>query len=107
MSRPGDWNCRSCQHLNFSWRDTCQRCNDTRYGESYGSMGYTGPALLPGDWYCSARNCGVHNFASRMICFKCGALRNDSGTGYGSVVPCSMDLIGRSGWKSGDWICTR
>ncbi|GMP57087.1 hypothetical protein CsSME_00046398 [Camellia sinensis var. sinensis] len=26
MSRPGDWNCRSCHHLNFQRRDSCHRC---------------------------------------------------------------------------------
>ncbi|GER26351.1 Ran-binding zinc finger protein [Striga asiatica] len=30
MNRPGDWNCRSCQHLNFQRRDSCQRCGDPR-----------------------------------------------------------------------------
>ncbi|KAG6606788.1 hypothetical protein SDJN03_00130, partial [Cucurbita argyrosperma subsp. sororia] len=32
MSRPGDWNCRSCQHLNFQRRDMCQRCGDPKSG---------------------------------------------------------------------------
>ncbi|KAJ7514586.1 hypothetical protein O6H91_23G052000 [Diphasiastrum complanatum] len=30
--KPGDWNCPTCQHLNFSRRDTCQRCGDPRPG---------------------------------------------------------------------------
>ncbi|CAI9284267.1 uncharacterized protein LOC111908036 [Lactuca sativa] len=39
MSRPGDWNCRSCQHLNFQRRDSCQRCGDSKHG---GGGGYVG-----------------------------------------------------------------
>ncbi|CAI9289374.1 unnamed protein product [Lactuca saligna] len=84
MSRPGDWNCRSCQHLNFQRRDSCQRCGETRYGGGGGvfggrgsiispsAFGFTGPDVRPGDWYCNVGNCGAHNFASRSSCFKCG-----------------------------------
>ncbi|XXG45671.1 hypothetical protein AAC387_Pa02g0695 [Persea americana] len=45
MSRkPGDWNCRSCQHLNFSRRDSCQRCGEQRSGDrgDFGSFGGRG-----------------------------------------------------------------
>ncbi|XP_057851741.1 uncharacterized protein LOC131061909 isoform X2 [Cryptomeria japonica] len=34
--KPGDWNCSSCQHLNFSRRDSCQKCGDPRPGGSRG-----------------------------------------------------------------------
>ncbi|XP_057799398.1 uncharacterized protein LOC131015152 [Salvia miltiorrhiza] len=134
MNRPGDWNCRSCQHLNFQRRDSCQRCGDPRPGDraDYGSFGgrgsaaaaafgFTGPDVRPGDWYCSVANCGAHNFASRSSCFKCGAGKDDAAGG-----PAAFDTEmsrarafgfggggggagagGRSGWKSGDWICTR
>ncbi|KAG6772778.1 hypothetical protein POTOM_024198 [Populus tomentosa] len=92
MSRPGDWNCRSCQHLNFQRRDSCQRCGDPRPGErdhygsfggrsSGGSFGFTGPDVRPGDWYCTAGNCGAHNFASRSSCFKCGVSKDESSGG--------------------------
>ncbi|KAL7596216.1 hypothetical protein Lser_V15G28212 [Lactuca serriola] len=98
MSRPGDWNCRSCQHLNFQRRDSCQRCGETRYGGGGGvfggrgsiispsAFGFTGPDVRPGDWYCNVGNCGAHNFASRSSCFKCGAFKDDlacSGGGGG------------------------
>ncbi|XP_052210213.1 RNA-binding protein involved in heterochromatin assembly dri1-like [Diospyros lotus] len=124
MNRPGDWNCRACQHLNFQRRDSCQRCQEPRSGErggDYGSFGgrgsssfgfSTGPDVRPGDWYCSAGNCGAHNFASRSSCFKCGAFKEDSsgsfdadtsrGRGFGFGGGGS-----RSSWKSGDWICTK
>ncbi|KAG8381902.1 hypothetical protein BUALT_Bualt05G0021100 [Buddleja alternifolia] len=128
MNRPGDWNCRSCQHLNFQRRDSCQRCHDPRPGDhapSYGgrhapsSFGFTtGPDVRPGDWYCAVANCGAHNFASRSTCFKCGALKDEiggGGGGFDSEISSSRGFGlfggggggGRSGWKSGDWICTR
>ncbi|WRX26749.1 zinc finger protein [Theobroma cacao] len=115
MSRPGDWNCRSCQHLNFQRRDSCQRCGESRSGDfgSYGGRGgssfgfTTGSDVRPGDWYCTAGNCGTHNFASRSSCFKCGAFKDDSAGGFDSDIPRSRGFGGnRSGWKSGDWICT-
>ncbi|KAF7151956.1 hypothetical protein RHSIM_Rhsim02G0196500 [Rhododendron simsii] len=95
-SRPGDWNCRSCQHLNFQRRDSCQRCGEPRPGDrggDYGSFGgrgggggsqfsfSTGPDVRPGDWYCTVGNCGAHNFASRSSCFKCGLFKEDSSSG--------------------------
>ncbi|KAK4277152.1 hypothetical protein QN277_015193 [Acacia crassicarpa] len=123
MNRPGDWNCRACNHLNFQRRESCQRCGEGRVvGGDYGSFGggrgfTTGPDVRPGDWYCNLANCGAHNFASRSSCFKCGALKDDSssaggGGGYDADVP-RMRGFGfgssssRPGWKSGDWICTR
>ncbi|XP_073306329.1 RNA-binding protein involved in heterochromatin assembly dri1-like [Primulina huaijiensis] len=125
MNRPGDWNCRSCHHLNFQRRDSCQRCGDPRPGErgDYGgfggrggqSYGFTGPDVRPGDWYCSVGNCGAHNFASRSSCFKCGAVK-DEASGGGSAFDGDYPRRGfgfgggggsRSGWKSGDWMCTR
>ncbi|XP_064966156.1 uncharacterized protein LOC135613091 [Musa acuminata AAA Group] len=125
--KPGDWNCRSCQHLNFSRRDSCQRCGDPRMsvdrseyaafgGRGGPSFGFSGSDVRPGDWYCS---CGAHNFASRSSCFKCGALKDDSaigggggggGCGFDGDVPRSRAFGfggGRAGWKSGDWICNR
>ncbi|XP_076943242.1 RNA-binding protein involved in heterochromatin assembly dri1-like isoform X2 [Bidens hawaiensis] len=128
MSRPGDWTCRSCQHMNFQRRESCQRCGEMKHGGSFGGRGiginpstfsFTGPDVRPGDWYCNVGNCGAHNFASRSSCFKCGAFKDDLGSngggfdgdmsrgrgfGFGGG---SGSGNGRSGWKSGDWICTR
>ncbi|KAL8166466.1 hypothetical protein V2J09_007965 [Rumex salicifolius] len=138
MSRPGDWNCRSCNHLNFQRRDSCQRCGDARsagadfsafrataFPSFGGAAGYSsGPDVRPGDWYCAVGNCGAHNFASRSTCFKCGAYKEDvsSGGGFDADLSARRGFGGgfgfgfgngtggggssRSGWKSGDWICT-
>ncbi|AES73679.2 putative Zinc finger, RanBP2-type [Medicago truncatula] len=90
MSRPGDWNCRTCNHLNFQRRESCQRCGESRMTSGCGAVDFggsflggrgssspfpftTGPDVRPGDWYCTVGNCGAHNFASRSSCFKCGA----------------------------------
>ncbi|KAH9297979.1 hypothetical protein KI387_029661, partial [Taxus chinensis] len=132
--KPGDWNCSSCEHLNFSRRDSCQRCGGARSGGSRGggggdergadygsfSRGGYGSDVRPGDWYCSAGGCGAHNFASRSSCFKCGSGKEEPGgrggagagfetsggrgasRGFGSAFTSGS---GRSGWKSGDWIC--
>lgn len=120
MSRPGDWNCKSCQHLNFQRRDSCQRCGDAKCsgdfasfgGRSGSSFGFTGSDVRPGDWYCTVGNCGTHNFASRSTCFKCGAFKEDLAGGYDFDAPRSRGVGNsaggsRSGWKSGDWICNR
>ncbi|KAF7843283.1 putative RNA-binding protein C17H9.04c-like [Senna tora] len=126
MSRPGDWNCRSCQHLNFQRRDSCQRCGDSKYGDriDFGGFGTrvgpsfgfsSGSDVRPGDWYCAAGNCGAHNFASRSSCFKCGAFKDDFTCGFNSDMSRGR-VFGsgggggggtRPGWKSGDWICNR
>ncbi|KAJ7962888.1 Ran-binding zinc finger protein [Quillaja saponaria] len=127
MSRPGDWNCRSCQHLNFQRRDSCQRCGDPKYGDIRGDFGglggrsgssfgfMSGSDVRPGDWYCNAGNCGTHNFASRSSCFKCGAFKDDIAGGFNGDLSRSRGFGGgnggggggRPGWKSGDWICSR
>ncbi|KAE8710967.1 Ran BP2/NZF zinc finger-like superfamily protein isoform 3 [Hibiscus syriacus] len=88
MNRLGDWNCRSCQHLNFQRRESCQRCGEFRSADHFGGRGgssfgfTTGSDVRPGDWYCTAGNCGTHNFASRSSCFKCGAFKDDSAGGF-------------------------
>ncbi|CAJ1955122.1 unnamed protein product [Sphenostylis stenocarpa] len=114
MSRAGDWNCRSCQHLNFQRRESCQRCGDLKGGEGkdYGGFGGspsgfgTESNVRPGDWYCDASNCAAHNFASRTSCFNCGAFKNELAAADSSSSRTSGGA-GRPGWKSGDWICNR
>ena len=113
--KPGDWNCKNCQHLNFSRRDYCQRCRDPRpdlqFSDGYSTGGVlTSLDIRPGDWYCS---CGYHNFASRSSCFKCGTIVRDFPAGQGAA-GAEGDLARgrdsaavRAGWKAGDWICTR
>ncbi|XP_052145196.1 transcription initiation factor TFIID subunit 15b isoform X1 [Oryza glaberrima] len=99
--KPGDWDCRACQHLNFSRRDLCQRCGEPRGaadrgsggggdyanfggrgGSSFGGGFGTGSDVRPGDWYC---NCGAHNFASRSSCFKCAAFKDDAAVNSGGA----------------------
>lgn len=124
MSRPGDWNCRSCGHLNFQRRDSCRSCGEPRPGD-YGNFGgrggsstfgfSSGPDVRPGDWYCTVATCGAHNFANRSSCFKCGTSKDDSAGLVEGDMPRMSHSFGfasgssssRSGWKSGDWICTR
>ncbi|KAL4039180.1 hypothetical protein IC575_002827 [Cucumis melo] len=144
MNRPGDWNCRSCQHLNFQRRECCQRCGEFKLGggpelgvfsgragrsSSYGGgVAYSpGSDVRPGDWYCGVTNCGTHNFANRSTCFKCGAFKDESaasatgggggggGGGFDFDVTCrAFRSFGNassrgapSPWMSGDWICSR
>ncbi|CAA6672680.1 unnamed protein product [Spirodela intermedia] len=130
--KPGDWDCGACQHLNFSRRDSCQRCGEPRSGDrpsssfgagggsSFGASGGSpfgtgGSDVRPGDWYCP---CGYHNFASRSTCFKCGAFKDETtagfdggdalrSRGYGFGGAGGGASAARAGWKSGDWICTR
>ncbi|GAB2275524.1 hypothetical protein Dimus_010281 [Dionaea muscipula] len=109
MNRPGDWNCRSCNHLNFQRRESCQRCGEHRTGDrgdhyssgfggggiggrggssTFGGGGFgAGPDVRPGDWYCNVGNCSTHNFATRSSCFKCGAYKEESfGGGFDSDI---------------------
>ncbi|KAG8069597.1 hypothetical protein GUJ93_ZPchr0006g46438 [Zizania palustris] len=116
QKKPGDWICKSCEHLNFSRRDFCQRCRAPRQDLQLGDGHVTGGVLTsldirPGDWYC---NCGYHNFASRASCFKCGAIVKDLPAGQGGAGIADGDFARgrdssaiRAGWKAGDWICTR
>ncbi|CAD6341200.1 unnamed protein product [Miscanthus lutarioriparius] len=123
--KPGDWNCKNCQHLNFSRRDYCQRCRDPRpdlqFSDGYSTGGVltsldirpgtsqqdkvqaalrvtlladaTAPQFVlggklatgsaQGDQTISASfqpGCNVHNFASRMECYRCNGPR-EAGTG--------------------------
>ncbi|KAF6152711.1 hypothetical protein GIB67_021371 [Kingdonia uniflora] len=104
MSRPGDWNCKSCQHLNFGWRDLCQKCGGTLNGKG-STFVFSTPGALPGDWYCKSRNCGALNYAKRSKCFKCSILKDESDGVYEGVMPCPGGFVDRPGFKSGDWIC--
>ncbi|KAE8811982.1 putative RNA-binding protein C17H9.04c-like [Hordeum vulgare] len=100
--KPGDWNCNSCQHLNFSRRDFCQRCRATRSDLQLGDGRCIGGVLTsldvrPGDWYC---NCGYHNFASRSNCLKCGTIVRDFPAGQGGTGAAESGGV-RAGWKTG------
>ncbi|XP_042048764.1 zinc finger Ran-binding domain-containing protein 2-like isoform X3 [Salvia splendens] len=102
MNRQGDWMCGACQHLNFSKRDSCQRCGCPKYAGAAEAAAYATALhkseVLAGDWYCAAMNCGAHNYASRTSCYRCCASKDYCGYSTGIMAP---------GWKTGDWICSR
>ncbi|KAK4344214.1 hypothetical protein RND71_037308 [Anisodus tanguticus] len=106
MSREGDWMCAACQHLNFKKRDACQRCSCPKYATpaDVAMYGLNKTEVMAGDWYCSAMNCGSHNYASRTSCYRCGSVKSDY---YGIGAGCGYDASAVPGWKSGDWICSR
>eukprot|EP01126_Amoeba_proteus_P051952 TRINITY_DN623_c0_g1_i6.p1 TRINITY_DN623_c0_g1~~TRINITY_DN623_c0_g1_i6.p1 ORF type:complete len:168 (+),score=12.25 TRINITY_DN623_c0_g1_i6:61-564(+) len=108
-TRPGDWNCKQCEHHNFARREVCRNCGCSKDGEkgkktdwvcplcSFNNYGrnkacikcghihvpVTPPTLnqplRPGDWVCT---CGEMVFASRPACRRCGA-RKPTPAGYG------------------------
>ncbi|KAG8471786.1 hypothetical protein CXB51_036634 [Gossypium anomalum] len=105
----GDWMCGACQHQNFKKREACQRCGYPKYGGPDVSTylynnSYNSAEVLAGDWYCSAMNCGVVNYASRTNCYRCGSLKTDFVGNYNTM---GCDRTVPPGWKTGDWICTR
>mmetsp|Transcript_58834 Transcript_58834/g.179427 ORF Transcript_58834/g.179427 Transcript_58834/m.179427 type:complete len:262 (-) Transcript_58834:256-1041(-) len=81
-TRPGDWICPTCQNLNFSNRNTCNKCGGSGVGQSRLGM-------KPGDWIC--KNCGDLVFASKSQCKMCGAAKppeqvvGDQGASLASV----------------------
>ncbi|KAK4760353.1 hypothetical protein SAY87_005246 [Trapa incisa] len=105
----GDWLCGACQHQNFKKRETCQRCGYPKFGGPDVStyLYNVRPEALAGDWYCTGMNCGAHNYASRMTCYRCGALKNEYiASAYAGNIMVSEGAM-PPGWKSGDWLCTR
>lgn len=102
-----DWNCRSCHHLNFGYRDFCHKCGDVK-------SEMVAFDVKPGDWYCFAGSCGAHNYRSRSNCYKCGAFKDEAVAGGGYTGgdlqrqrSGGVNIGGRPSWKSGDWICAR
>ncbi|KAE7998842.1 hypothetical protein FH972_003344 [Carpinus fangiana] len=92
----GDWMCGACQHLNFKKRDACQHCGYPKYG---GPDPSTYVLTRPGDWHCTAMNCGAHNYASRSSCYRCGAYKNDYSAMTASA-DYGTDASVPPGWKS-------
>ncbi|BBM98445.1 hypothetical protein MPTK1_1g13610 [Marchantia polymorpha subsp. ruderalis] len=97
--KPGDWNCPSCQHLNFSRRDTCQRCSDARPG---GGMGGVGRADGGGDYGSyGSRGGGSYGFGSGYG--SGGGGGGDYGRSYGGSF--GFGASSDSGVRPGDWYC--
>uniref|UniRef100_A0A7N0TZI8 RanBP2-type domain-containing protein n=1 Tax=Kalanchoe fedtschenkoi TaxID=63787 RepID=A0A7N0TZI8_KALFE len=84
----GDWYCcaMSCGAHNYASRPSCYRCGaakDDPYAGGYGAnlMASCGgfscdangaiPGWKTGDWICARYGCGMHNYASRLECYKC------------------------------------
>ncbi|KAL7134718.1 hypothetical protein ABFS83_11G044900 [Erythranthe nasuta] len=85
----GDWYCGStnCGTHNYASRGACYRCGALKDYCGYGagviaSAGYAYdviPGWKTGDWICSRLGCGLHNYASRVECYKCRMPRDCGG----------------------------
>ncbi|KAL5538082.1 hypothetical protein UlMin_046019 [Ulmus minor] len=84
MNRLRDWNCMSCQHLNFQRHDSCQRYGDPNDSSCFKCGAFKDDGGFDCDMSRS-RAVGVsgagggqfeHNFASRMECFRCNTPRD-------------------------------
>ncbi|CAI9298422.1 unnamed protein product [Lactuca saligna] len=80
----GDWYCSTfnCGSHNYASRTVCYRCGvpkdyTTAAMIAASTAGYYThdssalPGWKSGDWVCNRVGCGVHNYASRMECYKC------------------------------------
>ncbi|KAI3781896.1 hypothetical protein L2E82_11924 [Cichorium intybus] len=80
----GDWYCSTfnCGSHNYASRTVCYRCGTlkdytTAAMIAASTAGYYThdssalPGWKSGDWVCNRLGCGVHNYASRMECYKC------------------------------------
>ncbi|KAJ3152382.1 hypothetical protein HK101_001816 [Irineochytrium annulatum] len=85
--RPGDWICGTCDLNNFSSRTRCMRCGRDAAECAVASVPGTvttamvtpraRPTDRPGDWLCGRAECRYHNYASRVVCYRCGARKED------------------------------
>lgn len=66
--KPGDWVCTNCQNINFSYRNTCNKCHES-------NKGATRIGLKVGDWICPG--CGDLVFASKDKCKMCKTAKPD------------------------------
>jgi len=124
--RPGDWDCPSCEHMNFASRSTCRSCSNSRDGQQSNS-GSNHSEARPGDWDCSS--CQHLNFAKRDTCRNCGAQKDAFGAQQRlpdwTCSGCSFNNFGRNKQclkcntvaptftsnnnnfaKAGDWHCS-
>jgi len=95
--REGDWDCASCQHLNFAHRNVCQQCAQPKPDGGYAGQGSqlgSNGDRKPGDWDCPS--CQHMNFARRDSCRSCGTLKE--GIGASSGAP-------QDGTRNPDWSC--
>jgi len=122
--KPGDWNCPSCQDLQFARNAMCRRCGTPRphtLGGNGGALaapmagfGGGGGNMKPGDWICA--NCQDHQYARNETCRRCGAAKPPNaaaacgalggGNGF-AAQPLVAAAAGAAamGGKPGDWVC--
>jgi len=91
--RPGDWQCRACQNLNYASREQCNKCGIAK------DVFIAPTGMREGDWICSS--CQNHNYASKTACNKCAGPKDSAnythagGKGGG----------GKGKLREGDWMC--
>jgi hypothetical protein len=112
--RPGDWDCPSCNYLNFASRVACQSCSKPKpsdgYADGYGSVGGGVSGMettchqetrkferKEGDWDCPT--CQHMNFAKRDSCRSCGTLKEGINNGH---VQQQQDPTTK---RAQDWAC--
>jgi len=66
-SRPGDWDCPVCQHMNFAKRDACRSCGTLK--ESINGIPQLPGGKYTPDWACMM--CNYNNFGRNKSCIKC------------------------------------
>lgn len=108
----GNWQCPSCQNVNFAVRDACNRCQLPRPAPTVPPWAPNGAPVagVNGNWLCSL--CQNVNFAVRDACNKCGALRSKAEVRL-SASPSAGCGGGKAGSKgkapvpgeNGNWVC--
>ncbi|CAF2164111.1 unnamed protein product [Brassica napus] len=102
----GDWYCGAlnCGSHNYASRTSCYRCGmikveytDQYYGAqmvAYGNdAGACPPGWKTGDWVCPRVGCGVHNYASRVECFKCKTTRDYGASNFSFSIRIKRSII--------------
>jgi hypothetical protein len=90
--REWSWKCSKCSMRNTTIRRNCIRCfSDYSVGGSSEEVPVVLGIVKQGDWFCT---CGKHNFATRIMCVKCGKFPKKSSSS--SHIP-----------RPGDWTCKR
>jgi len=94
-TRPGDWNCRACQNLNYASREQCNKCGIAK------DVFIAPTGMREGDWICSA--CQNHNYASKTVCNKCQVPQESAAYTQGKKNGGKGG--GKHGMREGDWMC--
>jgi hypothetical protein len=68
LLKPGDWCCKECQSINFSYRGDCYNCGFVNNEELKSKQ--------KNDWICGG--CQTTNFSYRKKCYKCAMVNSTS-----------------------------